>query len=126
MGLTAILLALPGLTTPQDAFFIVEESLGGQSALGEELQAHSALLETAPSDVEQRDAIDGEEEQVEPAPEAKYLSVADVSDQTLQGIRTLVRQGKKPDAIQAAVYRAYGPQRVVAPPRHDHLSNVHV
>ncbi|KAF1773583.1 hypothetical protein GQ600_7324 [Phytophthora cactorum] len=67
-----------------------------------------------------------EQQETAEVDEATYLSVTDVTDQTLQGIRNLVRQGNKPDAIQAAVYRAFGTQRVVAPTRLDQSSDMHI
>uniref|UniRef100_A0AAV1TL48 Uncharacterized protein n=1 Tax=Peronospora matthiolae TaxID=2874970 RepID=A0AAV1TL48_9STRA len=103
--------------------FVVEESLAGQSGLSEECQAHSALLEktvSLKSLEELEGAMDDQQEQ------PTYFSIADVSDQTLQGIRQLLRQGEEPDAIQAALYRAYGTQRVVAPHRLDQFSNMDV
>ncbi|KAK1944150.1 hypothetical protein P3T76_004062 [Phytophthora citrophthora] len=59
-------------------------------------------------------------------PMATIFSVVDVTDQTLQGIRKLVRLAKKPNVIQAAVYEAYGAQRVVVPTRVDQFSDLHV
>lgn len=120
---------MEGLVTEQKARFIVEESLCNQNVLSEALQAQSALLEKAIStDIEEQNVTEGLEPREDDEQElvATYLSVADVSDQTLQGIRKLIRQGEKPDAIQAAVYRAYGTQRVVAPTRLDQFSDMHV
>ncbi|KAG7378600.1 hypothetical protein PHYPSEUDO_009883 [Phytophthora pseudosyringae] len=118
-----------GLMALQDACFIVEESLTGQSVPSEQLEAQSALLKVAVSSgTEEQNASEQQEkaEVDEQEPVATYLSIADVSDQTLQGIRKLVRQGKKPDAIQAAVYQAYGVQLAVAPTRLDQFSDMHI
>ena len=101
--------------------FIVEESLTGQSGLSEACQAHSALLKLP---VTSEEELEGELNDLQEQP--TYFSIADVSDQTLQGIRQLLRQGEEPDAIQAAVYRAYGTQRVVAPLRLDQFSNMNI
>ncbi|GMF17079.1 unnamed protein product [Phytophthora lilii] len=105
-----------------NVFLFVSESLSEARAAvsrltEQELQAQSALLEVADTTV-----IEEQEKEVSPV----YLSVADVSDQTLQRIRELVRHGNKPEAIQGAVYQAYGTQRVVAPTRVDKFSNLHV
>ncbi|CAI5728548.1 unnamed protein product [Peronospora farinosa] len=103
-----------GIVVQEKTCFIVEESLYSQSAISEESQAQSAMLEKAMS-------TETEENKQEPA---AYFSVADVSDQTLQGIRELLWQGEKPETIQAALYRAYGTQRVVAPTRVDLFSDL--
>ncbi|KAG6955205.1 hypothetical protein JG688_00011986 [Phytophthora aleatoria] len=108
-----------GLIVQQNACFIVEESLCGQSVPKEAVQAASELLRT-----KEQNAT--EQQETAEVDEATYLSVTDVTDQTLQGIRNLVRQGNKPDAIQAAVYRAFGTQRVVAPTRLDQSSDMHI
>ncbi|ETO85681.1 hypothetical protein F444_00686 [Phytophthora nicotianae P1976] len=108
-----------GLIAPQNVCYIVEESLHGQSVPSEAVQVESELLRT--SETEQEQAGADEQKSV-----ATYMSVTDVTDQTLQGIRNLVRQGKKPDAIQATVYQAFGTQRVVSPTRLDQFSDLHV
>ncbi|KAE8977106.1 hypothetical protein PR003_g27038 [Phytophthora rubi] len=126
---TARRLVEHGLVTQQNACFIVDESLRGQNVPNGELQAQSALLARADSkEVDGYDAVEGQEEceADDQGPVVTYLSVADVSDQTLQGIRTLLRQGQKPEVIQAALYQAYGTQRVVAPQRCDQFSDMNV
>ena len=95
----------------------------GQSGLSEECQAHSDLLEKTVS-LKSKEELEGAVDDLQEQP--TYFSIADVSDQTLQGIRELLRQGEEPDAIQAALYRAYGTQRVVAPLRLDQFSNMNV
>ncbi|KAG6614721.1 Lysosomal thioesterase PPT2-B [Phytophthora cinnamomi] len=118
-----------GLVAQEDACFIVNESLRGQNASSTDLQARSALLKHVSSmELEGCHAAEGQKESEADELEvvAKYVSVADVSDQTLQGIRTLLRRGQKPDAIQAALYEAYGTQRVVTPHRRDQFSNMNV
>lgn len=116
-----------GLATIEGVCFVVEESLTGRKLPSAAIQAQSLLLETTMSAQVEKGETDtpqgpGEGEEVSIA---THFSVADVSDQTLQGIRTLLRQGTAPSAIQAAVYRAYGTQRVVAP-RVDQFSNMNV
>ncbi|KAI9907161.1 hypothetical protein PsorP6_003215 [Peronosclerospora sorghi] len=108
-----------GMFRQEEICLILEESLGGQSAIDEACHVQSALLTKATEP----------ELEVEPNDQGKgptYMSVADVSDQTLQGIRLLLRKGENPDAIQAALYEAYGTQRVVAPRRRDQFSHMHV
>lgn len=116
-----------GLATTAGVCFVVEESLNGRKLPSDAIQAQSLLLETTTSAQVEKEEADtpqgpGEGEEVSIA---THFSVADVSDQTLQGIRTLLRRGTAPSAIQAAVYRAYGTQRVVAP-RVDQFSNMNV
>ncbi|KAG2766370.1 hypothetical protein PC129_g14844 [Phytophthora cactorum] len=113
-----------GLIVQQNACFIVEESLCGQSVPKEAVQAASELLRTKEQNATEQNAT--EQQETAEVDEVTYLSVTDVTDQTLQGIRNLVRQGNKPDAIQAAVYRAFGTQRVVAPTRLDQSSDMHI
>ncbi|KAF4031223.1 hypothetical protein GN244_ATG16952 [Phytophthora infestans] len=103
-----------GRIVQENACFIVEESLSGRSVPSE---IQSELLRTNAEQQEQTE---------EQTSVATYMSVTDVTDQTLQGIRNLLRQGNKPDAIQAAVYRAFGTQRVVAPTRLDQFSDMHI
>ena len=101
--------------------YIIEESLTRERVLSDECQARSALLDmTGPLQEELEGGL--EENRTHPT----YFSIADVSDQTLQGIRELLRRGETPDAIQAALYRVYGTQRVVAPQRLDQYSNMNV
>ncbi|KAL4157158.1 hypothetical protein PRNP1_006183 [Phytophthora ramorum] len=120
-----------GVVAPPNACFIVEESLSGQRGLCEGLQAQSAMLLMGPSSEEEEGVLedpgqDRSEDKEEQESVATYLSIADVSDQTLQGIRKMVRQGKRSEVIQAAVYQAYGTQRVVAPTRFDQFSDLQV
>ncbi|KAL4172725.1 hypothetical protein KRP22_007888 [Phytophthora ramorum] len=120
-----------GVVAPPNACFIVEESLSGQRVLCEGLQAQSAMLLMGPSSEEEEGVLedpgqDRSEDKEEQESVATYLSIADVSDQTLQGIRKMVRQGKRSEVIQAAVYQAYGTQRVVAPTRFDQFSDLQV
>ncbi|CAI5747294.1 unnamed protein product [Peronospora destructor] len=104
-----------GIVMQENIRFIVEESLSSQSALSEESQAQSVIL---------KKAMSTETEENKKQELTTYFSFADVSDQTLQGIRELLWQGEKPDTIQAALYRAYGTQRVVAPTRVDVFSDL--
>ncbi|TDH71420.1 hypothetical protein CCR75_007918 [Bremia lactucae] len=97
---------------PKNEYFIVEEHFNDEIALSHHVQAKSDLIELSADDRHQV--------------EATYFSLADVTDQTLQGIRNLIRQGKKADAIQTAVYQTFGPQRVVTPLRLDQFSNLHI
>ncbi|KAL3665520.1 hypothetical protein V7S43_009555 [Phytophthora oleae] len=118
-----------GLVSKQNVYFIVEESLGGQSLPSEVVQAESELLEMATSSGMEEHVITEQQETLEAddqKPMATVFSVADVTDQTLQSIRKLVRLAKKPNVIQAAVYQAYGTQRVVVPARLDQFSDMHV
>ncbi|POM57796.1 Hypothetical protein PHPALM_37646 [Phytophthora palmivora] len=117
-----------GYVTQQRECFIVEESLSGQSIDGKDLQVQSEVLRMATSvDKEKYNVTERQTTEVDEQERvATYLSVADLTDQTLQGIREFVRKGMKPELIQATVYQAYGTQRVVAPPRLDQFSNMHV
>ncbi|CAI5721721.1 unnamed protein product [Hyaloperonospora brassicae] len=101
--------------------YVIEESLTRESVLSDECQARSALLETTG---QLQEELEGESDETLTQP--TYFSIADVSDQTLQGIRELLRRGETPNAIQAALYRVYGTQRVVAPQRLDQYSNMNV
>ncbi|KAL8021730.1 hypothetical protein Plhal710r2_c009g0040411 [Plasmopara halstedii] len=108
---------------PENAFLIVEESLAGQRVAHNKLQAESSLPKMSSTDmIKQQRKVKTESEQLV----ASIFSVADVTDQTLQGIRDLLRQGKTSDTIQREVYRAFGPQRVPAPLRLDQFSNLHI
>ncbi|KAG1684058.1 hypothetical protein DVH05_012180 [Phytophthora capsici] len=118
-----------GLVSKEKACFVVEDSLCGQSLPSEMVQAKSELLEMVASSGMEVDVITEQQGGVEEGDDqtmATIFSVADVTDQTLQGIRTLVRLAKKPNVIQAAVYEAYGAQRVVIPTRVDQFSDLHV
>ncbi|KAG1689238.1 hypothetical protein DVH05_002730 [Phytophthora capsici] len=122
-------MAKQGLVSKEKACFVVEDSLCGQSLPSEKVQAKSELLEMAASSGMEVDVITEQQGGVEEGDDqtmATIFSVADVTDQTLQGIRTLVRLAKKPNVIQAAVYEAYGAQRVVIPTRVDQFSDLHV
>ncbi|RLN53097.1 hypothetical protein BBJ28_00015689 [Nothophytophthora sp. Chile5] len=120
-----------GLVTTENACFIVEESLSGQRAFRQTQQLQSSMLAAASAMTRSLEGDDDEEEEeegeeVEPKPSAVALSVADVSDQTLQAIREMVRHGAPPSAIQAAIYTAFGPQRTASPGRIDQFSNMNI
>ncbi|GMF29815.1 unnamed protein product [Phytophthora fragariaefolia] len=128
-SLTVLVSMLAGLVSQQNACFIVQESLRDQNIPNDKLQAESALLKLVSSaEIKKHRSKEKTEEYEADEGElvATYLSIADVSDQTLQGVRTLLRQGQQPDTIQAVLYEAYGTQRVVAPSRNDQFSDMNV
>ncbi|RLN90969.1 hypothetical protein BBJ28_00015740 [Nothophytophthora sp. Chile5] len=102
-------------------FFVSESPSSGRDAANKRVQ--QAMARSLEGDDEEEEE---EGEEVEPKPSAVALSVADVSDQTLQAIREMVRQGASPDAIQAAIYTSFGPQRTVSPGRISQFSNMNI
>ncbi|RLN57723.1 hypothetical protein BBP00_00007387 [Phytophthora kernoviae] len=128
-----------GLVVEDNVCFVVEESLCDQTLPNKMLQAQSPLLVAATSmemqdtgvmegleqELDQEQIVEekeaGEQESV-----ATCLSIADVSDETLQAVRKMLRRGRAPDVIQAEIYQAYGTQRVVTPSRIDQFSDMNV
>ncbi|KAG7387763.1 hypothetical protein PHYBOEH_008146 [Phytophthora boehmeriae] len=125
-----------GLVVEDSAYFVVEESLCHQKLANNLVQTRSPLLEAAASlelqaaDAEERSDQELAQEQVveekEQESDATCLSIADVTDETLQAVRKMLRRGKTPDVIQAEIYQAYGTQRVVTPTRIDQFSDMNV
>ncbi|KAF4318199.1 hypothetical protein BBO99_00007368 [Phytophthora kernoviae] len=111
------------------AFMIGDDEDGNVNASGSAVDVKNSgdtdVMEGLEQELDQEQIVEekeaGEQESV-----ATCLSIADVSDETLQAVRKMLRRGRAPDVIQAEIYQAYGTQRVVTPSRIDQFSDMNV
>lgn len=80
--------------------FVVEESLKGKVVSS--FAGSLTRDDPAPSD--------GDVQYVKARTQAQWMSIADISDSTLQFVRERFRRGASAKEVQSAVYEAYGPQ----------------